>query len=96
MHIQNFFQNFLKLFLVGLHDDCTVSLIAQDMSPFGVFMSTPLQGKWFSLLAVPKCVTLFDFSTSQHFLIAATYSLCLIVFKRRHLHLQQLNLVDAE
>ena len=33
MHIQDFFQNFLKLFLVGLHDDCTISLIAQDMSP---------------------------------------------------------------
>ena len=29
MHIQNF----LKLFLVGLHGDCTISLIAQDMSP---------------------------------------------------------------
>jgi len=34
MHIQDFFQNFLKLFLVGLHGDCTISLIAQDMSPF--------------------------------------------------------------
>ena len=33
MHIQDFFQNFLKLFLVGLHGDCTISLIAQDMSP---------------------------------------------------------------
>jgi len=33
MHIQDFFQNFLKLFLVGLHSDCTISLIAQDMSP---------------------------------------------------------------
>ena len=33
MHIQDFFQNFLKLFLVGLHDDCTINLIAQDMSP---------------------------------------------------------------
>ena len=28
MHIQDFFQNFLKLFLVGLHGDCTISLIA--------------------------------------------------------------------
>ena len=35
MHIQDFFQNFLKLFLVGLHGDCTVRLIAQDMSPTG-------------------------------------------------------------
>jgi len=34
MHIQDFFQNFLKLFLVGLHGDCTISLIAQDMSPW--------------------------------------------------------------
>ena len=33
MHIQDFFQNFLTLFLVGLHGDCTISLIAQDMSP---------------------------------------------------------------
>ena len=33
MHIQDFFQNFFKLFLVGLHGDCTISLIAQDMSP---------------------------------------------------------------
>ena len=33
MHIQDFFQNFLKLFLVGLHGDCTINLIAQDMSP---------------------------------------------------------------
>ena len=33
MHIQDFFQNFLKLFLVGLHSDCTINLIAQDMSP---------------------------------------------------------------
>ena len=33
MHIQDFFQNFLKLFLVRLHGDCTISLIAQDMSP---------------------------------------------------------------
>ena len=33
MHIQDFFQNFLKLFLVGLHGDCTISLIAQYMSP---------------------------------------------------------------
>jgi len=31
MHIQDFFQNFLKLFLVGLHGDCTISLIAQDI-----------------------------------------------------------------
>ena len=36
MHIQKKFQNFLKLFLVGLHGDCTISLIAQDMSPMGV------------------------------------------------------------
>ena len=35
MHIQDFFQNFLKLFLVGLHGNCTISLIAQDMSPGG-------------------------------------------------------------
>ena len=33
MHIQDFFQNFLKFFLIGLHDDCTINLIAQDMSP---------------------------------------------------------------
>ena len=33
MHIQDFFQNFLKLFLVGLHGDYTISLIAQDMPP---------------------------------------------------------------
>ena len=33
MHIQDFFQNFLKLFLVGLHGDYTISLIAHDMSP---------------------------------------------------------------
>ena len=32
MHIQDFFQNFLKFFLVGLHGDCTINLIAQDMS----------------------------------------------------------------
>ena len=29
MHIQDFFQNFLKLFLVGLYGDCTVTLNAQ-------------------------------------------------------------------
>ena len=33
MHIQDFFQNFLKLFLVGLHDDYTINLIAHDISP---------------------------------------------------------------
>ena len=33
MHIQDFFQNFLKFFLVGLHGDCTISLIAQDIFP---------------------------------------------------------------
>ena len=33
MHIQDFFQNFLKLFLARLHSDCTINLIAQDMSP---------------------------------------------------------------
>ena len=38
MHIQDFFQNFLKLFLVGLHGDCTISLIAQDMSPIAADM----------------------------------------------------------
>jgi len=32
MHIQDFFQNFLKLVLVGLHGNCTISLIAH-MSP---------------------------------------------------------------
>ena len=36
MHIQDFFQNFLKLFLVGLPDDCIISLIAQDMSRFRI------------------------------------------------------------
>ena len=48
MHIQDFFQNFLKLFLVGLHGDYTISLIAQDMSPHRIaprlhfFVSLPV------------------------------------------------------
>ena len=32
MYIHDFFQNFLKTFLVGLHGDFTSSVIAQDMS----------------------------------------------------------------
>jgi len=46
MHIQDFFQNFLKLFLVELHGDCTITLIAQDMSPSGCAnLSAFKQGK---------------------------------------------------
>ena len=41
MHIQDFFQNFLKLFLVGLHGDCTISLIAPDMSPISNMQCRP-------------------------------------------------------
>ena len=33
MYIHDFFQNFLKTFLVGLHGDFTNSVIALDMSP---------------------------------------------------------------
>ena len=33
MHIQDFFQNFLKLFLIRLYGNCTINLIAHDMSP---------------------------------------------------------------
>ena len=42
MHIQDFFQNFLKFFLVRLHGDCTISLIARDMSP----EENPGRGRW--------------------------------------------------
>ena len=43
MHIQDFFQNFLKLFLVGLYDNCTINLIAHDMSP-GISFTVHLPG----------------------------------------------------
>ena len=33
MYIHDFFQNFLKTFLVWLHSDFTSSMIAPDMSP---------------------------------------------------------------
>jgi hypothetical protein len=33
MYIHDFFQNFLKTFLVGLHGDFTSFVIAPDMSP---------------------------------------------------------------
>ena len=45
MHIQVFFQNFLKLFLVRLRGDCTINLIAQDMSTF-LWASADCLPKW--------------------------------------------------
>ena len=58
MHIQDFFQNFLKLFLVGLHGDCTIILIAQDMSPTSKSRSYPRQEQCEPLLQLRTAYTL--------------------------------------
>ena len=65
MYIHDFFQNFLKTFLVGLHGDFTSSVIAPDMSPFRgllVFMYTD---------GLPACPALQQAAMSQHLLVAA-------------------------